>query len=96
MKDCGLAHEELELSICDEDAHLSQCVVQEIDHLKDEDIQDELIDAFSEDFPLNYDHLSKDELYEMLRTSNLILHNHVKRRSDQDGIFGYVVIEYFL
>ena len=73
MEDPRLEDEEVELSICDEDGHPSLCPMEDIDHLKDEDIQYELIGVCSGDPSLTVDNLSKDELYQMLEPFNLIL-----------------------
>lgn len=80
----------------DEDAYTSLCPLQDIDYLKEEYAQDEILGTFYEDPSLTINHLSKYELCEMREPLILILDNRVKRRSDYDGVFGYVVIEYFL
>lgn len=82
--------------ICDENDYPSPCPLEDNCHLKDEYFQDELTGVCSRDPPLITDHLLKDELYEMIEPFNLIFDSHIKRRSDQDGGFGYVVVEYFL
>ena len=72
------------------------CVIQETDQLKYEDVQDDLIGVYFGDLPLNIDHISKDELCITFKPFNLFLDKNGKVGSDQDGGFGYVVIEGFL
>lgn len=74
--------DEVELSIYDEDNYTSICPFKDTNHLKDEYIQDDLTGAYFEDQPLTIDHLSKYELCEMHEPFNLILDNHVKRRTN--------------
>ena len=82
LEDLELEHQEVELYFCDEDDYPSQCVVQDTNQLKDEDIQDYLIDSLYEYPTLTIDHLSKYELCEMLEPFNVFLDNNVKMRSD--------------
>lgn len=96
MEDHELKYEKVELSICDEDYYTSIFPFKYTDHLKDEDIQDDLISAFSKYPPLIDDHLSNDDIYEMLKPFDLMLNSHVKRINDHNGGFGYVVIDEFL
>ena len=53
------------------------------------------MDSFYEGPPLIIDHLSKDELFEIIKPFNLILDKNAKFGSDQNGGFGYFVIEDF-
>lgn len=83
----------MELYGCKEDGYPSPCILEDNHHLKDEYFQDDLIGSCFKDPPLTVDHLSKDKLCEMLEPFNLLLNNHMERRRDQDGRFGYVIIE---
>ena len=93
MEDLELEGEEVKLFVCDEDDYTSFCSLEETNYLKGEDIWYDLTSVCSRHPPLTIDNLSKDEIYEIIEPFNLILNNHMKRRSDQDGGFGYVVIE---
>lgn len=47
--------------------------MKDTDHFKDEDSQDEVTGACFEDPPLTIDHLSKDEMIEMIEPSTFFL-----------------------
>ena len=73
MEDSKIEDEEVEHSICNEDDYRSLCPLQGSYILKEEDAQDEGVDAFCEGPQLNVDHIYKDELCEMLKPFNLVL-----------------------
>ena len=81
--------------MCDENDFPSICPLEDTEHPKDEYFQGNIIGTFSKDPTLSTDHLSKYELCGILEPFKIILDN-IKGRSDQEGRFGYVVIEYFL
>lgn len=96
LEDPQIEDEEVELLICNEDDYTSLCDLEDINHLKDEYILGEFTGTCFVDPPLTANHILKDELCEMLEPFNLIFNKNGKVGSDQDGGFGYMVIEYFL
>ena len=86
----------MEHSICNEDDYRSLCPLQGSYILKEEDAQDEGVDAFSEGPQLNVDHIYKDELCEMLKPFNLVLDKNGNVWSYKDCGFFYIFIEEFL
>ena len=70
--------------------------MKDTDLLKNEDLQDELVSTFFQDPQMASDHLLKDDVFEKIDSYNLVINKNGNDKSDQDGGFGYVVIEYFL
>ena len=73
MEDCELKDEEVEFPFSKEDDYPSLCALKHIDHFKNEDIQDEVTSAFSKYPRVTSDHLSEDELFEKLNSSELVV-----------------------
>ena len=73
MEYSRIEDEEVEHSICNEDDYTSLCPLQGTYILKQEYVQVEGVDAFSEGPQLNVDDISKDKICEMLKPFNIVL-----------------------
>ena len=95
MEECGVDDKEVEFPLCEEYDYPSLCVVEDTNHLVNEYSLDEIIGPFSKDLQMTSDHLLKDEPFGKLNSSDLVVDNNGNLDSDQDGIFGYSMIETF-
>ena len=47
--------------------------MEDTDHLKNEDVQDEITYVLCDEFHVTFDHLSKDDLIDKLNYSNIVV-----------------------
>ena len=96
MEYCELEDKEVYFPLCEEDDYPSLCIIRNIDDLKNDEGKDELITMLCDESWVVGDHLSKHDIIENYISSHHLITRNRNVGSDQDGGFGYVVIEDFL
>ena len=57
-KDCELEDNEVDFPLCEQDDYASLCVIRDTNHLKDEDIHDDLMTILCQETQVTINHIS--------------------------------------
>lgn len=80
----------------EEDDYPALCVIEDTDHLKNEDVKDELTNVLFEESQMTSNHISGDELIEKIISSKFMFDQNVQSDDDQEDFLEDVIIEYSL